>query len=200
MSQDYLRLARRRSSERLPGYSQPEDFGYDFREWISPYTKGAHAAGSVAIVLQDWASTETLSRGVDPGVQAIGRIAKLKTNSYLGMLLGRLFGLDVSETYITNAFPYIKSGSMSAPVPADHVTYTVEKFTRPELELAKPKLTFALGVLARDSLLRCGVECIGVPHPAARIGGIAEHERIWRQSLETKARVAEQTHAARRDT
>jgi hypothetical protein len=109
------------------------------------------------------------------------------------MLLGRLFGLDVSETYITNAFPYIKSGSMSAPVPADHVTYTVEKFTR-------PKLTFALGVLARDSLLRCGVECIGVPHPAARIGGIAEHERIWRQSLETKARVAEQTHAARRDT
>ena len=56
MPAEYLELACKRRKTRMPGYSHPEDYGYEFQEWVSPYTKGAHTLGGIAIVLQDWAS------------------------------------------------------------------------------------------------------------------------------------------------
>jgi hypothetical protein len=183
MPSGYQSLAYERASKRFLDYMQPEDFGYDFRDWVSPYTKGAHAFGTIALVLQDWSSSEVLGRGVDPEVQAIGRMARLKTNRYLETLLEKIFGLHLSGTYVTNAFPYIKQGSISAPVPTEHVVQTVDRFTRHELEIVRPKRIIALGALAGRSLARSGIDCTEVPHPAARIGGLDAHEAIWRQRL-----------------
>ncbi len=184
MPEEYLDLARERSSARFHDYLQPEDFGYNFRNWISPYTKGAHMFGTVAVVLQDWSSSEALKKGTDPGVQLHGRTIGLKTNRYLEELLKRVFNLSIAETYVTNAFPYIKTGSLSAPVPMHHISHTVERFTRRELSIAQPRVVLALGRLAHASLQRAGIECIGVPHPAARIGGVEIHETMWRTKLQ----------------
>jgi restriction system protein len=182
-SKAYQELSQARASARYLNYGQPEDFGYDFRQWISPYTKGAHATGSVAIVLQDWASADLLAQGVDPVIQTYGRAPSIKTNVYLEQLVQRTLGLALEETYVTNAFPYIKSGSMSSALPSEHVRYTVERFTKPELELAQPRLVLALGRQVSASLRRVGLAHIELPHPAARIGNLDAHERRWRDAL-----------------
>lgn len=162
---------------------QPEDFGYDFRDWVSPYTKGAHALGGVAIVLQDWSSTDTLRAGVDPDVQAFGRTPGLRTNRTLEKLLERVFALALPQVYVTNVFPFVKSGGISAPVPKRDALRAAREFTREELALVKPVVTIALGRLTASVLTAVGVDCVGLPHPAARIGSVAAHEAIWRSVL-----------------
>jgi hypothetical protein len=52
----YLDLAYKCATTFFPGYKQPEEFGYDFKDWVSPYTKTAHALDGIAVVLQDWSS------------------------------------------------------------------------------------------------------------------------------------------------
>lgn len=182
-SKSYQELAQARASTRYLDYGQPEDFGYDFRQWVSPYTKGAHATGSVAIILQDWAGADLLAKGVDPVIQACGRAPSIKTNVYLEQLVKRTLGLTLDGTYVTNAFPYIKSGSMSSALPIEHVRYTVERFTKPELSLAEPRMVLALGRQVSASLRRAGVAHIELPHPAARIGNLDAHEKRWRDAL-----------------
>jgi hypothetical protein len=48
MPPEYLELARKRVEMCWPGYQQPEEFRYNFRDWVSPYTNGAHALGGIA--------------------------------------------------------------------------------------------------------------------------------------------------------
>lgn len=107
---EYRELARSRVQARWHGYQQPEDFGYDFREWVSPYTKTACTIGGIALVLQDWASADGLRGGPVPDIQEYGRTRGLHTNKVLEALLGRLFGLALADVYATNAFPFIKPG------------------------------------------------------------------------------------------
>ena len=183
MGPDYLNLAARRVGTRWPPYKHPEDFGYDFREWVSPYTKSAHATGGTAIVLQDWLSAEFASKGIDPVVQAHGRVPSLATNRRLDALLERVLGLDISDVYITNAFPFIKPGGMSAAIPFRDVVRAVETFTVPELELAEPKKVLALGSQVHRALTKAGVKAVALPHPAARGMSLDDHVARWRACL-----------------
>ena len=64
----YLELAKKRADAKCPRHKQVEEFGYDFREWVSPFTKGACRLGGIALVLQDWASSEKLAGQVDPDI------------------------------------------------------------------------------------------------------------------------------------
>ena len=82
LQQGYARLAAKRITTHWGDYCHPEDYGYDFREYVSPYTKGAgNPESSVMIVLQDWASHEGLvSRGLDPEIVKLGRDPSLLTN------------------------------------------------------------------------------------------------------------------------
>src|SRR5688572_33045549 len=93
----YAELARSRVEARWPGYQQPEDFGYDFRDWVSPYTKTACTLGGIALVLQDWASADGLRGGPVPDIQEYGRTRGLRTNRLLESLLGRVFGLALAD-------------------------------------------------------------------------------------------------------
>src|SRR4051812_22739203 len=113
LPKEYRDLALLRVQTRWPGYQQPEDFGYDFREWVSPYTKTACALGGIALVLQDWASADGLYGGPDPDIQEYGRSRGLRTNKVLELLLRRVLGLALADVYATNAFPFIKPGGMS---------------------------------------------------------------------------------------
>jgi uracil-DNA glycosylase len=183
MPPDYLALAMARSATEWSPYLQPEDFGYDFREWVSPYTKGAHHIGGVALVLQDWASEEGLRKAHDPAIQAIGRSVKRRTNQVLECVLGRVFGLSIAQVYATNAFPFVKPNGMSSHIRKTDVQRSVEQFTRQELKLARPTQVISLGAAAFDSLQAAGIPSIKVPHPAARIGSIDAHESAWRKAL-----------------
>jgi len=85
-------------------------------------------------------------------------VPTLKTNRYVDELLNRVFRLRVNEAYITNAFPFIKPGGMSAAIPMRDVVRAVELFTVPELELARPTRVLALGSQVHRALTRAGAE------------------------------------------
>ena len=180
---EYRDLARLRVETRWCGYQQPEDFGYDFRDWVSPYTKTACRIGSIALVLQDWASADGLRGGPDPGIQEHGRTLGLRTNRVLESLLGRVLGLTLAEVYATNAFPFIKRGAMSSALPLADVVRAVRLFAAAELQIAQPRIVVAVGAVAHKALSRAGIASVHVPHPAARIGAIDAHELVWRRVL-----------------
>lgn len=183
MSPEYLALAVERAETKCSRHKQPEDFGYDFRTWVSPYTKGAHRCKSIALVLQDWASANGLAGPLNPDIQTHGRMPTLLTNVRLEQLLQRVLGKGLSDVYATNAFPFVKVGGMSASLRSSDVRNAARRFVVRELELAEPTLVLALGVVAHAALRACGVPCVRLPHPAARIGGLPKHEAAWRETL-----------------
>ena len=184
MSPQYLQLAAERSAAQCAPHHQPEEFGYEFTSWVSPYTKGANVCGGVALVLQDWASAEGLAGGPRPEVQLHGRMPTLLTNRRLEALLSRVLGLKLTGVYATNVYPFVKSGNMSASLRSSEVLRAARRFAIKELELAHPKLVLALGGVAHATLAACSVKSVKLPHPAARIGGLAAHESAWRAALE----------------
>ena len=185
MSPAYLALAAERRAVRSELYGQPEDHGYDFASWVSPYTKGANTTCGFALVLQDWASAEGLGETPHPEIQLHGRAPWLLTNKRLQELLARVLGTTLHGVYATNVFPFVKRGGMSAPLPYNEVLAAARRFTMRELQLACPATVLALGTVAAKALRTCGVEATSLPHPAARIGGIAAHEAAWRAALQS---------------
>jgi len=183
MTPEYLDLAEKRVNTHWPPYKQPEDFGYDFREWISPYTKGAHSTGGLAIVLQDWASADGLAGGPDSDVQLIGRTRSLLTNKRLEAALKAATGLTLADTYATNAFPFIKPGGMSNNLRFSALLKAVSIFTGPELKLARPSLIVALGAQTFKALTRSGIQAVPLPHPAARGMSGADYAQMWRDAV-----------------
>lgn len=183
LPKEYRELARSRVQTRWPGYQQPEDFGYDFREWVSPYTKTARTLGGIALVLQDWASADGLRGGPDPDIQEYGRTRGLRTNKLLELVLDSIFGLALADVYVTNAFPFIKPGGMSSAIPARDVVQAVQLFAAVELAMVQPTMVLAVGAAAQAALERAGIGSIRVPHPAARIGNAEAHESAWRKAL-----------------
>lgn len=179
---DYLDLARKRVETVWPPYKQPEDFGYDFKDWVSPYTKGANRDGGIAIVLQDWASADGLEGGPDPSIQAHGRKPSLLTNRRLEAALDAAFGLTLAETYVTNVFPFVKAGGMSSIIPASDVRRAAKIFTKVELKLAEPKIVFALGKRTQDALESARVEFMPLPHPAARGMSTESYCLKWKEA------------------
>lgn len=183
LPKEYLELAKLRATTRWANYSQPEDYGYDFTSWVSPYTKGAHTFGTVAIVLQDWSGSDTMKGLPDEEVQKFGRTINLKTNIRLEELLRRIMGKKIQDIYATNIFPFVKKGGISSYIPFSDIKKSASMFTKIELEIAHPKIVLALGNNAFYGLQSAGVSCIHLPHPAARIGSIEKHEKIWREKL-----------------
>lgn len=184
MSPDYLALAAKRVATVWPPFQQPEDFGYDFRSWVSPYTKGANTIGGIAIVLQDWASADGLAEGPDPDVQRYGRTRSLLTNKRLEDALLAATGLSLQDVYATNAFPFIKPGGMSSGLRIKDITQAVQQFTKTELELARPTVVVSLGVLTHRALTRAGINSIHLPHPAARGMSGVDYVAMWCDAMD----------------
>ncbi len=176
---EYLNLAAKRCKSAPAQYKQPEDYGYDFKNWVSPYTKGAHALNSIALVLQDWASDEKLAQGFNQSLQEKGRILNLATNRRLERILNAVFNLSIEETYITNVFLFIKPGAMSAAIPTKDILSCAKDFLATELKIIQPKLIIALGAQPHNALTTLGIKHITAPHPAARIGGDGAHIDKW---------------------
>ncbi len=183
MQHEYKALAALRAKSAPEGFLQPERFGYDFRGWISPYTKGACKPNGIAVVLQDWASEDGLIGQLNPRIAALGRDPDRITNRRLEALLRNVFGISLDNVYATNVFPFVKPGRMSAGLSQKLVNETAQKFTAPELAIAKPRVVLALGKVAQRALQSALVPCVNLPHPAARRLDLAAHEQIWRTAL-----------------
>ena len=188
MPSAYLALAKARAASVSDRYRQPEDFGYDFSVWISPYTKGAHALGGIAVVLQDWLSADTLASPSHPrpDIQELGRDATRDTNKNLQKLLSRVFGLSIGDVYVTNAFPFIKLGANDANVSQALMDQTARDFAKQELEIVAPKVVMAMGRKSHTALTRAGIDCFHVSHPAARGMKLDAREEEWRRTLPTE--------------
>lgn len=162
------------------GYAQPEDYGYDFRAWVSPYTKTCYQYGGLLLVLQDWASHDFLAGGVDATVQELGRDPSVQTNIRLGRLVEEFLGLQLEDCYVTNLFPFIKPGGMSSAIPRNHLLRAGKMFLSKEVLLVEPTLTLALGSQVSLVMKELGLSHLALPHPAARISKV-QMENAWRE-------------------
>ena len=134
MSPEYLALAAERAAAMCAPHFQPEAFNYEFRSWVSPYTKGANRSGGFAFVLQDWASEEGLQT-FSSDIQTYGRTPTLLTNARLEALLNQVLGVSLAEVYVTNAFPFVKRGPMSASLCVRDVREAAKVFLARELKV-----------------------------------------------------------------
>lgn len=155
-----LQLARQRQSTRLDGYACIGDFhgGIFECDHVSPFTKsGNNVDAQIMVVGQDWTSADKLGSN-PPNLESakLGYTPKLPTNRNLDDLLGRHFGLTRSECYLTNLFPFIKPGGMSAGIPLKHMVASAQQFTLREIEIVSPRLVICLGLRTFVGLMGAG--------------------------------------------
>ena len=122
-------------------------------EHVSPYTKSAGNVNSLIVfVLQDWASHESLSRDMDLEVAQHGYTLSQPTNVNLIDLLSRHFGLILSEVYVTNLFPFIKSGGDSANIPMRYLRQAARVFGIAQIEIIRPAMVVSFGLQVFNAL------------------------------------------------
>lgn len=140
------------NSKSHQGYAMDvSEFGQDLDtdQYVTPYTKGSHNLNSnIMLVLHDWSSKDDLdSLAVRleerKQVVKIGRDKDKKTNKALEFYLRFFLNKNISDIYTTNAFPFVKPGSMKGGVSAGKFRYCAEKYTVKEIEIIKPKIVLA---------------------------------------------------------
>ena len=190
---DRLReLARRRVASVWAGYRQPEDYGYDFRDLVSPYSRTAgNVDAAVMVVLQDWASHDVLSRKpINAEMVRYGHDPRRPTNKRLKDLLAKHLKLALKDTYGTNLFPFIKYGGMSAAIPMQDLVQVARVFAVPQIAIVQPRLVLALGRKTAEALRRAGATVAELPHPAARISREAMNAAWRRMAVEYQGAAA----------
>ena len=70
----------------------------------------------------------------------------LPTNRNLDSLLERHFGLTRAQCYLTNLFPFIKPGGMTARIPRKDLLFCAQTFTLQEVQIVDPPLVICLGM------------------------------------------------------
>lgn len=124
-------------------------------EYVSPYTKSAkNANATVAIMLQDWSSHDSLMENFDPDVQRLGYTPASPTNVNLIQLLKTHFELTLDETFATNLFPFIKPGGMTTNIPVKLMSSAAKEFAMPQILVVRPKLLICLGISVFNTLRR----------------------------------------------
>jgi len=168
-----LLVARLRQATRLDGYASVGDFHDAMFECdhVSPWTKsGSNVDADIMIIGQDWSSSDVL--GGDPPdleVAELGFDPKFPTNRNLDDLLERHFGLKRAECYLTNLFPFIKSGNASGAIPLKDLVVSARRFTLPEIRIVCPQLVACLGLKTFSALMRAaGLK--GSPKMAEAVG------------------------------
>lgn len=185
--QEHLALLVEARKEPFKQYRRLGDYAGFECDFVSPYSKGAHNLDAdVMILLQDWSSDEALSRSKGPSEH--GRDPGLPTNRNLDNLLGAVLGLQLSDTYATNLFPYIKPGGLSSRIPFEDLVYAAKKFALPQVRIVAPKLVVCLGkntfnairVAADEPRCRDMSEAIDSPFEADL--GSGRRAAVWAQA------------------
>ncbi len=159
MKQESLKaLALQRRYTRIEGYACIGDFHNGLYECdhISPWTKsGCNIDTDIMIIGQDWSSCDHLSQNPpDQTTAHLGFNPNLPTNQNLNQLLERHLGVTRSECYLTNLFPYVKSGNASANIQMNDMVDCAKRFTLKEIEIVCPKIAVCLGLQTFKALMR----------------------------------------------
>ncbi|MGF1690894.1 hypothetical protein [Photobacterium kagoshimensis] len=148
-------LAQKRRENTPENVNSIADFycgAYD-TEWVSPYTKSAsNLNATVMVLLQDWASSEYLSKAFKPELVALGLDTKLPTSRQLTALLARHFSLRLEDTFATNLYPYIKSGSLSAAMTWQGLVDSAKRYALPQVNIVAPQVVICLGLNVFNAL------------------------------------------------
>jgi restriction system protein len=191
-----LELAKRRQADCPPRpHHRLAEFhgGYYECDYVSPWTiSAANVDAELMIIGQDWASSEILEREPNKDQQRLGQDWSSSTNTNLREFLGTFLRLTFSETYATNAFPFIKHGAKNADIPFKDLVRYAKTYTLPQIEIVSPRIAICLGKATFDAVrnaaglgriewdeamlpghgTRIGsTEIYGVPHPG-RLGTI----------------------------
>ena len=148
---------KRKDASAPPGYHSIGEYhnGTYESEYVSPYTKSAkNTDATLAIMLQDWSSHDSLMKAFDPDVISFGYTPASPTNVNLIQLLKTHFGLSLSETFATNLFPFIKPGGMTTDIPAELMSSAAVEFAMPQIQVIRPKLLICLGISVFNTLRR----------------------------------------------
>lgn len=204
-------LAAKRKADKLPGHAGIGDYhngAYDWANYVSPWTIAANNVDAeVMIIAQDWTSHDRISGPFDPIQAEVGYNKELRTSKNIKRFL-QYFGIDLKQTYATNAFVFVKPGKMNANIPKYDFLYSVKTYAIPQINIIKPRLVICLGgqtfntirqVLGHDAVPMSSVQAspihfsgsdiVGVNHPGAwgmkMAGGYANLERQWKFLAET---------------
>lgn len=138
----------KRKSSIYEGYYNLSHFhnGQYDSDFVSPYSKsGGNSDSPIIILLQDWSSYESLSKDFDPTTARLGYTPKLQTNKNLQILLTTVFALDIADIFVTNVFPFIKSGCMTANLPIRDINKAFTEFCLPQINIIIPRLIICCG-------------------------------------------------------
>ena len=91
----------------------------------------------------------------------------MPTNKNLDDLLDRHFGLTRAECYLTNVFPFLKPGGISARIARKDYDYCAKQFTVPEIQIVRPRLVICLGKETFDALRRASGQANAPNMPTA---------------------------------
>lgn len=152
-----VELARRRRAARWPGYAQVGDYcgGAYESDDVSPFSRSAgNLDADVFLLLQDWSSSEFLSKPIDDEVRALGHKPGLRTNINLKKLLLEHFSLELRDCFGTNLFPFIKQGSLKVDIPTADMTRAAVEYALPQIEIVRPRLVVCLGLSTFGALQR----------------------------------------------
>ncbi|MBT5469852.1 MAG: hypothetical protein HOK41_04560 [Nitrospina sp.] len=180
------KLAKKRKKNVPHGYKGIAEYHEGAYEcnYVSPYSKSAHNENAdVMLILQDWASDESLSRPKDPNIVSLGYSPELPTNKNLIALLDTHFGIPLSDTYATNLFPFVKLGNMSSYIPSRDLMEAAINFAIPQIEVVSPKIVICLGLRVFNTISKS----LEKPTPKNLVEAIPNHFKykdtfIWAQS------------------
>ncbi len=168
---------------------------------LSPSSIHSNVDAKYMLVAQDWSSSDTLENSDEEGIlhrAKTGRGPKVKTNELLDSYVR---DCDIEgETYLANAFgPFIKKGSMNAPIPDKDIQYCVENYVSKEVEIQDPEVVLLLGKKSADAFRKyhrvdsdcedfsdqSGRRYVVLPHPGMMgtnlNGGYDKVLRKWKQ-------------------
>jgi hypothetical protein len=155
--QQLLTLAGRRQRACWPGYHALAEYhggGYEC-DFVSPYSKSAgNPDAEILVLLQDWSSHDDMSKAFDPEAASLGYTPRFPTNRNLIRLLLETFGKELKDVYVTNLFPFIKPGGISAHIPVRDLERAAQEFALPQIRIVQPLLVVCLGLAVFSTIQR----------------------------------------------
>lgn len=131
------------------------DGKYDQTDHVSPWSRSAdNVDADCLIFLQDWSSDEILRGPWHQPTADFGHAPERRTNKQLIHYVDEFLATEISSHYVTNVFPFIKTGSISAGLKRNAVDYAAKKFAAPQVEIIRPKLVICAGNEAFNALRR----------------------------------------------
>ncbi len=120
---------------------------YDTEGWVSPISNQAcNVDAEWMLILQDWDSADNIPSELPFSSSLLGYDPELPTNKNLDRLLEEVLGLKRSDVFMTNLFPFLKSGSISASIPHADLVYCAKKYALPQVSIVRPRNVICFGL------------------------------------------------------